>query len=88
MRLSGSYISNFYRSLTPPPPTDSKSNARGSILGTSVLNGLAGYMGVLQFHSGYVFSLGIVARVGVPNFLKITSHSSASFCPGKMGVLL
>ena len=45
-------------------------------------------MGVFPFHSGYVFSLGIVASVGVPNFLKMTSRASASFCPGNSGVLL
>ena len=78
-------------SITSPHhhPTLNKSNALLSIRGTSSLNGRGLYTFCIDaFHSGYVFSFGMFAKLGDPNFLKITSLSSLSFCPGNRGVLL
>ena len=77
-------------SSTPLPiSTLNKSNALLSIRGTNSLSGRGLYTFCIEaFHSGYVFNFGIFAKLGDPNFLKITSLSSLSFCPGKRGVLL
>ena len=69
--------------------TLNKSNALLSIRGTNSLSGRAVYTFCIEaFHSGYVFNFGMLSKLGDPNFLKITSLSSLSFCPGNKGVLL